>query len=107
MEWNASTQVTLWSSPEIAEFHDYANKQWAGLMKGYYYKRWEMFTEVMLNSLETGKEFDPQTFRKQILDWEAKWSFAKHDYPVKPAGDPIEVTLKLFEKIHLPDNGYK
>lgn len=102
LEWNASTQVTLWSSPEIAEFHDYANKQWAGLLKGYYYKRWEMFKEYTLDALQADKPFDPVAFRSRVLEWEARWSFSEYRYPVDPVGDTVDAVLKLFEKMGIP-----
>ena len=97
-EWNATTQVTLWSSPEITEFHDYANKQWAGLLEGYYYKRWEMFIGSMLQSMKKDQLFDEKRFVKQTLEWEARWPFFGHNYPSQPEGDSVAVALELFEK---------
>ncbi len=100
LEWNASTQVTLWSSPEITEFHDYANKQWAGLLEDYYHKRWEMFIEAMLFAMREGQPFDEKRFNKQILEWEARWPFFNHQYPFEPRSDGLETAIAMYKKYH-------
>ena len=42
LEWNARTQVTVWSKGDT-DLHDYSNRCWAGLIKDFHYKRWEKF----------------------------------------------------------------
>lgn len=42
LEWNARTQVTVWSKGNT-DLHDYSNRCWAGLIKDFHYKRWEKF----------------------------------------------------------------
>ena len=44
LEWNARTQVTVWSKGDT-DLHDYSNRCWAGLIKDYHYKRWKYFFE--------------------------------------------------------------
>ena len=44
MEWNARTQVTVWSKTD-SNLHDYSNRCWSGLIKDYHYQRWKMFFE--------------------------------------------------------------
>lgn len=80
LEWNARRQITLWSSPEINEFHDYANKQWGGLIKDYYLPRWEKFVELQRNCILHNKEFDENEFKKQTLQWAEKWSHKNDEY---------------------------
>jgi alpha-N-acetylglucosaminidase len=44
-EWNARVQVTYWGpdSNPATLVHDYANKEWSGLLKDYYLPRWLLF----------------------------------------------------------------
>ncbi|MBQ8336466.1 MAG: alpha-N-acetylglucosaminidase [Bacteroidaceae bacterium] len=44
LEWNARTQVTVWSKGNT-DLHDYSNRCWAGLIKDYHYARWKYFFE--------------------------------------------------------------
>ena len=44
LEWNARTQVTVWSKGNT-DLHDYSNRCWAGLIKDFHYKRWKYFFE--------------------------------------------------------------
>ena len=43
-EWNARTQITLWG-PRDSMLHEYAQKQWSGMMRGFYGPRWQMFLD--------------------------------------------------------------
>ena len=44
LEWNARTQVTVWSKGNT-DLHDYSNRCWAGLIKDFHYERWKYFFE--------------------------------------------------------------
>ena len=44
LEWNARTQVTVWTYNENG-LNDYSNRCWAGLIKDYHYERWKYFFE--------------------------------------------------------------
>lgn len=46
--YNALNQVTLWGP--TGQINDYASKQWAGLIGGYYRQRWQLFVDFTLNS---------------------------------------------------------
>lgn len=43
--WNAKVQITYWghSGNPATLVHDYANKEWNGLLKDYYLPRWKVF----------------------------------------------------------------
>ena len=46
-EWNARVQITTWGNRVCANdggLRDYAHKEWNGLLKDFYYKRWANFT---------------------------------------------------------------
>lgn len=53
LEWNARTQVTVWSSGNT-DLHDYSNRCWAGLIKDFHYKRWEKFFTTKGGSFSGG-----------------------------------------------------
>ena len=53
LEWNARTQVTVWSKGDT-DLHDYSNRCWAGLIKDFHYKRWKQFFENNGNAFSGG-----------------------------------------------------
>ena len=99
-EFNARDLVTLWGDKESG-LREYSNRQWAGLIKGYYKPRWELFFDQLNKSLTSGTSFDELTFDKQVKDWEWQW-VNKHDnaYPDATKGNAVEVSKRLFEKYH-------
>ncbi len=99
-EFNARDIVTLWGDKESG-LSEYSNRQWAGLIKGYYKQRWVMFFKQMDKALETGTAFDAKNFNKQVKDWEWQW-VNSHDnaYPDLTKGDAVGVSKRLFEKYH-------
>lgn len=99
-EFNARDIVTLWGDKESG-LSEYSNRQWAGLIKGYYKQRWALFFKQMDKALATGVSFNPKEFDKQVKDWEWKW-VNTHDnaYPGEIKGDAVEKSKQLFEKYH-------
>lgn len=66
---NAKAQITYWGpNNPTTNLHDYANKEWGGLLKDFYLKRWDMFYEYTLQQLQ-GKNVKPEYF-----DFEKKWT---------------------------------
>jgi len=52
MEWNARTLISVWGPEGAAEqghLHDYSNRQWSGMLKDFYYPRWERFFKALDN----------------------------------------------------------
>jgi alpha-N-acetylglucosaminidase len=89
LEWNARRQITLWSSPEIKEFHDYANKQWSGLIRDYYLPRWKIFFNQCVQAIESEKEFDEKSFQNKIILNAIEWSKKNDVYEIESGYDPI------------------
>jgi alpha-N-acetylglucosaminidase len=100
-EWNARRQITLWSSAEIGEFHDYANKQWSGLISSYYLPRWKLFLERLKKSLKENKEFKEEDFRAELMFFAIHWSHKKDVFPEKPRGSVIQLSEKFYHKYKL------
>lgn len=96
-EWNARNQVTLWG-PEDSVLHDYAAKQWSGLITGFYLPRWEQFLQRLGAALAGRAPFDAAAFDKEVCAWEGRWTRGTEAYPDKPAGDTLVVARRLWEK---------
>ena len=97
LEWNARNQITLWG-PKDSRLHDYAQKQWSGLIEGFYRPRWERFFNTLSECLDKGVKFDAATYEADIRTWEEAWTKQNQPYPDKPAGDPVAVASRLWEK---------
>ena len=96
-EWNARNLITLWG-PRNSPLHDYAQKQWAGLMKDFYYTRWNMLIEQIKQELESGSEFDSEKFRLNVTDFEEKWTNQNNSYPTEPIGNSLNEAKRIFKK---------
>ncbi|WP_432714564.1 alpha-N-acetylglucosaminidase [Pedobacter sp.] len=96
-EMNARDLITLWGGKD-ASLHDYATKQWSGLFKGFYKKRWQLFIDDATIALEKGKTFDQDNFAEKVKQWEWKWVNSRESYPDKPVGDPIVISKTMHKK---------
>ena len=95
-EWNARRVLTLWGDgPHI---DDYAWKEWAGLLDGYYLKRWESYLHALGESLRTDQPFDGTAFNRALRQWMIDWSDERSSYPTEPRGDSVAVARKLWKK---------
>ena len=100
-EQNARCLLTTWGERD-AELNDYANRMWAGLMAGYYGKRWQMFFDAVNDAFDAGEKFDEvqqKALHNRITAFEEKWW---HDclgnYTSTPKGDPLEVSKRIYLK---------
>lgn len=97
LEWNARNQITLWG-PRDSVLHDYASKQWAGLIRGFYLPRWEQFAQRLDAALAEGKPFDAGAYERDIQQWEEAWTHDTESYPEQPEGDAIAESRRLWDK---------
>ena len=78
-EFNARALVTTWGgSRQVAEdgkLRDYSNKQWAGLTRDLYVKRWEEWVRTMKQRLDGRKAEEPDWFK---IDW--RWTWQRNTY---------------------------
>jgi len=98
-EKNARDLITLWGDKDC-HIHDYACKQWSGLLNGFYKVRWKKFINQVITDLSQRKEFDQQKFDEQIKDWEWEWVNSNELYPTFTKGDPVKVTKKFYKKYY-------
>ncbi|KIW99859.1 uncharacterized protein Z518_10787 [Rhinocladiella mackenziei CBS 650.93] len=68
LAYNAVNQITLWGP--AGEISDYASRQWAGLVGGYYVPRWRLFTEAYIDALRSGVPVNQTAWENQLLTWE-------------------------------------
>lgn len=74
-EWNARTQLTVWGNRGAADrggLHDYANKEWAGLHRTFYYPRWKLWLDEIHHALAEGR--DPADVTIDWYDIEVPWT---------------------------------
>ena len=120
-EWNARVQITTWGNLECADeggLRDYANKEWNGLLKDFYYPRWEIYFNALeeqmthnsahdyealgsgINSNKTSDELFQMALPKgPQIDWyaiEEPWTLKKGGYTRQPEGDPVELSKKVI-----------
>ncbi len=109
-ERNARLLLTLWGPPtRNAYLSDYAGRQWAGLLRGYYLKRWERFfaylstqppgySDERLARVMNRPGNDSSPFYRALADWEYSWCDGHEAYASEPAGDPVLVARQLLLK---------
>jgi alpha-N-acetylglucosaminidase len=96
-EFNARDLITLWGGRDNP-LHEYSNRQWSGLIKGFYKPRWEMFFAGLSKSMENNTPFDNDAFQNKVKDWEWAWVHKHDSYTDKVKGNPVEVAEKMFKK---------
>lgn len=96
-EKNARDLVTLWGGKE-AFLHDYASKQWAGLFKGFYKGRWEIFIDEVIDCIKQNKKCELDILDDKIKTWEWEWVNGTESYSDQPIGNPIQVSKIMYEK---------
>ena len=95
-EWNARTQITLWSHREGAKgLRDYAAREWQGMLEDFYRPRWESFISRLEISLLTDKPLEEINY----YDEELPFTYRKKVYPTTPTGDLKAAVEAALEKI--------
>ncbi len=112
--FNAKVLVTLWGDIDKKKFllYDYSWREWSGLIKDYYYVRWNMFYSCVINCLEKGKCYKDKEFNNyavrlkhlayplgyDIGEFERSWcnKYEEHKYPQDK--DVVLAAEKLLNK---------
>lgn len=86
-EWNARVQITTWGNRIASDnggLHDYAHREWQGLLKDFYRPRWEAWFKARLASWESGiiPEID-------FYAIEELWTLQHNHYSPIAKGDPV------------------
>jgi alpha-N-acetylglucosaminidase len=96
-ERNARDLVTLWGDRD-SPLHEYACRQWSGLLNDFYRPRWAQFFTQLAKSLQSGSAADLQAFDQHIRGWEWRWVLQRSDYPLSAHGDPIRQVQQMYDK---------
>ncbi|MFJ9379546.1 alpha-N-acetylglucosaminidase TIM-barrel domain-containing protein [Streptomyces sp. NPDC101455] len=85
LEYDARSLITTWAGRASSEegLHDYANREWAGLVGGLYLTRWKTYFGELSAALAAGRP-------PVSIDWfeiEDNWAHRHDTYPVKAVGD--------------------
>jgi len=91
-ERNARMQITYWG-PEgpATDAHDYAFKQWSGLLRDLYLPRWEIFIRELGSRLQGKPAADMHYF-----EFEKDWTQRQNQYPSAASGDPVATAKEAF-----------
>lgn len=96
-EWNARVQVTTWGNRVCANdggLRDYAHKEWNGLLKDFYYKRWAAYWQTLQDVLD-GKPM----VELDYYAMEEPWTLAHNPYASQPEGDCVSVAKEVFNEV--------
>ena len=121
-EWNARVQITTWGNRECANeggLRDYANKEWQGLLKDYYYPRWHTYFTALAEQMKhhsqpdadelgggpnatktTSELFAMALPAGPVIDWyamEEPWTLRTEEYSSTPEGEPVDVAKQVIE----------
>ena len=121
-EWNARVQITTWGNRYCADtggLRDYAHKEWQGLLKDFYYPRWEAYFNALadqmkaqqkpqpdllgggLNASKTAAELFQMALPQEVtLDYyalEEPWTLRQNPYTASPEGSPVDIAKQVME----------
>jgi alpha-N-acetylglucosaminidase len=96
-ERNARNLITLWGDVN-SPLHEYACRQWSGLLNDFYKPRWQQFFSAIQPALTGKKEMEVAGFQKDIAQWEWKWVNERKDYPLTPKGNAVVVAKQLYQR---------
>lgn len=113
-DMNARTLLTSWGDIRSTTWslYDYAWREWSGLIKEYYYKRWKMFYNKVLYCLKNKKIlfiingdgyigrfwYKSYPFGKKLNKFELSWLKDYKEYPEPKNSDVIGYVKKYAEK---------
>jgi hypothetical protein len=101
LEWDARTILTVWGHRRASDsggLHDYANREWSGLMSDFYRARWAAYFGTLERALAEGEA--PQEI--DWFAWEDAWTRRQDAFPVTPDGDPYRVARDVAREAQGP-----
>jgi alpha-N-acetylglucosaminidase len=96
-EQDARKILTVWGE-QGHDLNDYANRSWAGLMKTYYGKRWEIFIEATEKALQTQTEVDEADVLQRVNRMSNDWSESQTLFSSKVQGSTKAISVQLYQK---------
>ena len=96
MERDARRLITTWGSRNASEqgkLHDYAHREWQGLLADFYYPRWKCWFETRLSN------WGRPTPSIDFYSMEHKWAEEAGRYSSRPSGDPVATALRTIHAL--------
>jgi alpha-N-acetylglucosaminidase len=113
LEWNARSQVTTWTpsmacdgkATSLPSLYDYGNKEWSGLVRGYYDKRYQIFADSRLCQLTESS--DPRchtglSFNAKLMQLACEFQHSNEMLPAAAVGDALSISEELYKKYARP-----
>ena len=98
IEYDAHSILTTWGDRDASrELHEYGNRDWAGLVSGYYAARWKMYFDSLDEALENGRE-------PKAIDWYAfgdAWNRSRQAYLAEPVGSTYAASMTIARALNL------
>jgi alpha-N-acetylglucosaminidase len=98
MEYDAHSILTTWGDRTASlSLHEYGNRDWAGLVSGYYAVRWKLYFDSLDAALLSGTEPKP-------IDWYTfgdAWNRSSKEYAAEPVGDTYAASVAIAKSLGL------
>lgn len=94
--WNAVVQVTTWGNRTAADeggLHDYAHKEWSGLLKNFYALRWQTYIDKVL------KDWTDEPTLIDYYPIEEQWVGKPYVYGSATSLNTIDTAKETLKKI--------
>ncbi|KAF9415843.1 hypothetical protein BGZ94_010384 [Podila epigama] len=117
LEFNARNQITWWGPQGQRGLADYASKHWGGLVKEFYYPRWEIFVDRVVTAVKDRHPLDYEAYKVDSLKVETAWQkestclgqgcllqadqenpLRVKKYAVDAVGDTIEIAQDIWDR---------
>ena len=84
------------SKSELDGLWDYGNKAWSGLVKDFYYKRYSIYADMLLEA--QGKPVDRTAYATAVMRLACEFgrSTDKGGFPAAPVGDAFAIAFELW-----------
>lgn len=96
LEYNARNQITLWGPN--GEISDYGSRQWAGLVGDYYLRRWQNFTDYLVETKRDGVKYDSDYVKSRMIIIGQLWDSETFAGPWEVQGKTFEVVQMVLNK---------
>ncbi len=96
LQYDVRSLLTTWGDRQVSEhLHDYANKDWSGLVGDLYYQRWKLYFDSLAIAMRTNTEPKP-------VDWfavENAWNLRPDHSVLIPHGDPYAQASAIYQEL--------
>lgn len=94
-EKSLRTLYTIWAHKEGDILHDYAAREYSGMVEDFYKPRWDAF----ISSLEISLATKTPIVEYERYDQEVIFSFGRKEYTVEPSGDVYKIVIAILNEI--------